>query len=509
MELVGAVILLAIIIGLSRRSKFWTPLRGAPTPKSADQANAVTDNRIRLLHSIGQACHAIAVRLGSIRFPLEVLSKPTIILGLPGTGKTSLINMMLPSLFSLFGIKVGRTRFVILDVKNESPGRLNALLPGHIPISFMNPLDTRATPLDYPKMFADRSDINQLAHTICPPTPGDQTPYFRDAARQCIALVVMVLQAHRPKASKPWGLFELICILSDKKLLRRVMNRNFEARSYYKATLSAKNKVAADVFGTIRSVIQPLVPAALAELDARDRFDMHAFLRSDGVAVLGVPPKGSQSVLPIYSVIIRRLIEEAQTISHPDDRLFLILDEVAMLDKSVVDAIIKATCVGRSHGIHVISATQSVELLESQFGEKEARAFLASCANTIGFRCSRKTADFVVGLCGNQEGIMLLSSVTSTKDGRSTTITEHFMTLPTVMAEQLTHAPLADPIRDSMTFVAVSPSFETAFVVCPFIEETTVAIDATFPNTSHRLTGAGGLRPLTPSDFEALGFPRR
>jgi len=39
--------------------------------------------------------------------------------------------------------------------------------------------------------------------------------------------------------------------------------------------------------------------------------------------------------------------------------------------------------------------------------------------------------------------------------------------------------------------------------------ETTVAIDATFPNCSPRLTGAGGLRPLTPSDFEALGFPRR
>ena len=509
MEVVGAVILLVILFSLSRRSSFWTPLRGAPTLKSADQANTVTDKRIRLLHSVGQVSNALAVRLGNIRFPLEVLSKPTVILGLPGTGKTSLINMMLPSLFALFEIKVGRTRFVILDVKNETPGRLNALLPGHIPIYFLNPLDTRATPLDYPKMFADRGDINQLAHTICPPTAGDQSPYFRDTARQCIALVIMVMQAHGPNASKPWGLFDLICILSDKRLLRHVMKQNFEAWSFYKATLATDNKASADVFGTIRSVIQPLVPAALAELDARDRFDMQSFLRGDGVAVLGVPSKGSQSVLPIYNVIIRRLIEEAQTISHPDDRLFIILDEIAMLDKSVVDAIIKATCVGRSHGIHVISATQSVELLESQFGEKEAQAFLASCANTIGFRCSRKTADFVVGLCGNQEGIMLLSSVTSNKDGRSTTVTEHFKTLPTLMAEQLTHAPLADPIHDSMTFVVVSPSFETAYVVCPFMSETTVALDATFPNTSPRLTGAGGLRPLTLSDFEALGFPKR
>jgi len=90
------------------------------------------------------------------------------------------------------------------------------------------------------------------------------------------------------------------------------------------------------------------------------------------------------------SIFDRRLIEEAQVASTPEDWLFLILDEIAMLDRSVVEAIVIATYLDRSHGIHVIVATQSVELLELKFSADQAQAFLASCATTVAFRCASK-----------------------------------------------------------------------------------------------------------------------
>lgn len=471
MEILIAIFLVWLLLGSYSRSRFWNPFRGAPDVLATDDANAVSDKRMSLLRSVGQMTNAIAVSFGLLRIPLEVLSKPTILFGLPGTGKTSLLNIAIKSLIGLFRRHVDRTRFVFLDVKNELPRRLHASIPSNVPIHFLNPLDARSSVLDFPNIFASRSDVDQLAYTICPPIAGDQTPYFRNAARQIIALVVSVLQKHRSKASRPWGLFELCSIISDKRLLRRVMFCDYEARSFYRSTLGPKNKAAGDVFSTLRSVIQPLIPAALVELESPTRLNLKDFLREDGVAVLGIPPTGSQSVLPLFNVFIRRLIEEAQVHSTAEDRLFLILDEVGMLDRAVVEAIVNATCLGRSHNIHVIAATQSVELLEAKFGSDQAHAFLASCATTVAFRCaSKKTADYVVGRMGNQEGIVLLTSWTCAGQHSSTTTTQQLHIRATVLADEVLHAPLADPVADTMTFWTVCPTIGNAKVTTPFIE---------------------------------------
>jgi hypothetical protein len=489
------------------RYRFWTRLRGAPDLKSSDEANQFSDQRMAQLKAAGQFSNALPILFGLLRVPLEVLSKPLVIIGLPGTGKTTLINMIMASAFQLFNLHRGRTRFVFLDIKNELPARLNAQVPSHVPIYHLNPLDQRAVVLNYPQIFPNRSDIDQLAHSICPPIPGDQNPFFRDCARQAIALVAKTLQKFHPKATRPWGLYDLCSTLADKRQLRRVMSLDFEARTYYTATLGTKNKAAGDVFSTIRSVIQPLIPAALAELDNPKRLILPEFVRDDGIAVLGVPPKGSQAVLPIYGVLLRRLIEEAQTIQHPEDRLFIVLDEIAMLNRSVVDSIVKAACVGRSHGIHVIAATQSIELLEAQFGTDQAQAFLASCATTIGFRsASRKTAEYIVGRMGKQEGLVVLVSCTYAKEG-STTYTQHLQMRDAVLVEDLLHAPLADPINDSMTFWGICPTFGNFTVTCPFVAETTVEADPQTPNTLPRPESAKSLRPFTSADWVALGLP--
>lgn len=490
------IIVVVIVVWIAcQRPRFWTVLRGAPTVITGNQANALMNAK------------GISLILGMLRVPLHVFSKPTIFFGLPGSGKTSLINMMLPALMKLFSAYSGRTRIVLLDIKNELPSRLHAITPNNVPIHLLNPLEMRAPVLDFPTLFTSRSDIEQLAHSICPPLPGDQTPFFRSAARQTISLVGHVLQKHQPKATTPWGLHQLCAILADKKMLRRVMDCDFEAKTFYAATLGPRIKSAGDVFSTIRSVIQPLVSASLVELNNPHRFYLKSFLRSDGIAILGMPPTGSQAVLPLYNVFLRRLIEEAQLNSHPDDRLFIILDEIAMLDRGIVDAIVKAACIGRSHGLHILAATQSVELMESEFGRDKSHAFLASCATTVGLRCgSLQTAEYVTGRMGKQEGLVLLTSWTQAQQS-STTTSQQLHMRPTVLAEELLHLPLADPDKDLLTFYAVSPAFGNVKVNCPFIKQTTVVCDSNFPNVLPRSLQGHELRPLTDAQWKALGLP--
>jgi DNA segregation ATPase FtsK/SpoIIIE-like protein len=199
-----------------------------------------------------------------------------------------------------------------------------------------------------------------------------------------------------------------------------------------------------------------------------------------------------------------------QVTGHPEDRLFLILDEVAMRDRAVIEAVVNATCLGRSHGVHVIAATQSVELLEAKFTADQAHAFLASCGTTVAFRCaSKKTADYVVGRMGGQEGVVLLTSWMSGQNASSTTTAEHLQVRAAVLADEILHAPLADPVADRMTFWAVCPTFGNAAVTTPFVRETTVEADPDYPNVCARPPGTTALRPLTRSDWAALGLPAR
>jgi hypothetical protein len=503
------VVIILLVSSIFRRPRFWNPFRGAPALTCAIIANIRTSARMEQLRDAELDANALAVPFGPINVPLETLQKPVILFGLPGSGKTSLMHGMIPSLFDLYRIRKARTRFVFLDVKNELPARLHALLPSDVPLYLLNPLDARAAVLDFPKAFRERSDLDQLADALSPPLPGDQAPFFRNATRQAISLVARTLQKHQSRATRSWGLFDLCSILADKRTLRRFMALDYESKTFYRATLNTNAKSAGDVLSTIRTVISPLIPAALAEQDDTPRFDLRRFLREDGVAVLGLPPTGSQAVLPLYHVLIRRLVEEAQTLTHPDDRLFLFLDELALLHRDVAESIVKASCVGRGHGIHLIAATQSLELLEARMGRDHAHAFLASCATTVGFRCgSRKSAEFIVGRMGSAEGIILLNSWTSSPNGSSSSTSQQLQIRPEVMAEEVLHLPLADPLADRLEFVAVSPAFGNVRAAGPFLHAVSVPTDPAYPNVLPRTTGLDALRPLTEHEWISLGLPR-
>ena len=76
-----------------------------------------------------------------------------------------------------------------------------------------------------------------------------------------------------------------------------------------------------------------------------------------------------------------------------------------------------------------------------------------------------------------------------------------------VLADEVLHAPLADPVADLMTFWIVCPTIGNAVVTTSFIQESSVATDPNYPNLCTRPASGNGLRPLTKSDWVALGLP--
>jgi len=134
MEIVLVIVAIVILCNVLGRDRFWNPFRGAPNVSTAGQANAVTNRRISQLLAIGQIGNALIVVWGKIRVQLEVLSKPTIIFGLPGAGKTTLINLMMPGLFDVNLVQIGGPRHHQVDVGHLFPPRHQTLVRDRIPI---------------------------------------------------------------------------------------------------------------------------------------------------------------------------------------------------------------------------------------------------------------------------------------------------------------------------------------------------------------------------------------
>ncbi len=509
-----AILVIAVLISvalLSGNRGFWSIIRGASCLVSLNSANRKTLFAFEAAKDSLEATDHLPIEFADLLVPLHCLSKPTILLGQPGTGKTSLITSVLQSITKLFERHPGRTRILILDSKLDSLEKLNSILPPDIPVHVLNPLDVRFEALDWGGIFRTRGEIIQLSEMICPKISGDSSPYFRNWARALVAGTVYVLQIFAKKAERKWRLLDLIKILISKKTLRHVCYQTAETKSLFQTSLGTKADSSADIFSTLRSVIAPFIEIALTEARAKTAFNISDFLAKDGVVVLGIPPKSSGLAKPLFSVFIRRLVEESlvNPNRHKDDRLFLVLDEIAQLESSLVEPLNNAAALGRSSNIFIISATQSIEVLEQSFGEKATAAFLSCAENLVGFRSSPKTADYLSKSFGNQEGLIKTTSHSRGPNGNSTTESFSFHTRPVVMAEEFMDLPLANPSRDRMEFYFRNPFLGSVFVTSKFMAKVLLPADGTYPNflQSKMIASKNDLK-INGSDVLRFGLPK-
>lgn len=503
--LIGLTVLADLI---RRQYKRWTPWAGAPDVGTAADANTRGRERAGRLRAAGRESEAALLNLAGLATPAETFNQPTVFLGVPKTGKSAAAVMLYGSVLDLMDRFPGRTRVVWLDVKNERPSFLHATLPDGVPLYLLNPLDERSMAVDW--TGSSRAEALQLAHSLIPALENDNAPFFRNWARRLLWSVIRVFLTYAPRARRGWLLADVLAVCGAERTLKAVLSLTPETRSLYRSALRKSAKSSGDVFSTLRSVVQEYADVAIADrLAAGPRFDPRRFLREDAVAVLGLTPTGSQAVLPLYAILLQRLIEEARMNSDPTDRLFLILDEVSLLGPRFIDALVTAGCVGRSSGIHVLTTSQSVELLRSSLGQAKADAFLVSCETLLAFRAaSRLTAEYCAGWFGRQQGVLI--TVNDTYSGRnsgSQSFVESVTALPTVMPADVLHLPLADPEADAMEYYAVSPAFSYVHVRTRFTEAAATPQAADFPNFVPRQLGSRGLPRFTAADATALGLP--
>lgn len=330
--------------------------------------------------------------------------------GTTGSGKTTLIDLLLRSLFE--SESGGSCRALIYDAKQEVLPKLYGLgLADRVRV--LHPFDKRCSPWDLASDISDPLSARQFAQILIPESSSrGESSFFDEACRDIIAITVQVLSLCTPKGD--WTFRDLLlatlyeenleALLSldttrDGRLFpssRRVWNSYFNpettddrTRGNIRASLNARLAVYESI-------------AAAWETASEKPFSLGNWQETNGneILVLGNDEAARAAVDPINRALFQRVSE--LTLARPEgepSQTWFFLDEVREARR--LDSLNSLLLKGRSKGACVVLSFQDIEGLREVYGDHLANEIVANCNNIALLRTnSAETAEWAAQMFG-------------------------------------------------------------------------------------------------------------
>jgi hypothetical protein len=350
------------------------------------------------------------VNWGGLTLPMAASNLHFMIAGLPGTGKTISVRMLIQSVFdSSLRENIGGTdRAVIYDPKQEFFPILRGLGVQEEDIYILNPFDRRSWYWDIAADYTNMAGAGQLAKTIIPCNDNLSQPFFPKAAAAVLSAVIGV---HMEMNPGQWDLADVVfdCLTEDRILSRLT---NAKVTPYNVAALNslAKGDTRASVIAELTTELLKYLPLASCWRTARRYgrgFTIKRFLQEQGkIAILGANATYSEVLAPMNRLFLRRFSE--QTLDNTSDsrwqakdRTWLILDEVRELGK--VHDLGTFIAKGRSKGLCTVIGIQDFPGLKEAFGENVAQEIVNCCKHRLFMKLQGESADWASSCIGKTE----------------------------------------------------------------------------------------------------------
>ncbi len=216
-----------------------------------------------------------AIRFGPVRIRPEAATSRFAFVGTTGSGKTTLIRLVLQSSLRTIGTG-GETRAMVYDAKQDIVPQLAAIAP-RADIVITNPFDRRGVAWDLCRDVREPQVAVEVAFTLIPPVAESQ-PFFSDAARDIIYGVMLSFML----SGRLWTLADLLRVVRSRRLLVAVLRLHDETRDLISQYLAEK-RLAADILSTIGSRFLPFGPVAAAWEHAERRVSLTDWSKSEMV----------------------------------------------------------------------------------------------------------------------------------------------------------------------------------------------------------------------------------
>lgn len=440
---------------------------------------------------------------GAYRLPFSNQPLGIALVGVPGSGKTTWLEVILTSLLLAVG---SRPDFgaIISDPKRNLVPFVAAFGVSYF---IFNPLDERAVGWDMARDIRSEAEAQEFAVALVNAEMGMSdggNKYFYDAATIVITALIVALMKIIPN----WVFADLVRATDNKEDLERLIKLHHPRPEGILEFLKTKKGERNDVFTTVKTILGKYTIVA-ARWEHCDRLITVEESFDQNVLILGADYQFADLIENTNSLFLRFLC--ARLASLQDNlkrRIIVALDELQA--SNPVEMLPRLMALSRSAGVCPMIAFQSIPGLIARYkDENVVKAMLGLCQYQAIFGLDPASAQWMSDALNTYEWIK--PSYSSSPSGRSVSYDVH--NRQTVTAQDLMRTnPRFDP-RKGVTGFFVSPEKPPHFHTYTWehIEQMKmersryVADYLRIPSTDERLT----LKPWTDEQRKQLGLPPR
>lgn len=343
----------------------------------------------KYLRSIGKAG---TIKIGNMRLVKDSETRHIIVTGTTGSGKTNLINNILPQVI------LAKRPAVVIDQTGEMIAKYYDKGRGDI---IFNPLDSRTHSWDF---WTDNSndiigignDVNSRVEKFAnvlfkygkkPYSGGD--PFWDNSAEIIFCECVQYL--FRKNLRSITELQKMLGSIPLKQLEHRLAGT--KASRY----LNEANRITA---GSILSVMATNAKPLSLLVDSRKKFSLKDYFvgikhGSPAWLFLSSPPDLREVTMPLLACIFELAVSYLIGMGiNQDRRLWFVIDELASLGR--LNGFSSLMSEGRKYGGCVLAATQSISQLFENFGTHSGSSIFGQFATKFVFRTDEPSATKII-----------------------------------------------------------------------------------------------------------------
>lgn len=335
----------------------------------------------RLVGATNPLTPATAIFWGGRRVPEGKEFGNFMVVGVPGSGKSVTINLLLRSIVAR--VRKGTARALVYDGKTEVISALKALGLPSKSIVILHPFDGRGSAWSIGKDFTNPGEVQDLSILLFPPDRTNQ-PFFDKAAADILQGVILSLIE---KKGKRWTLRDIVLSFESPTRVRRVLElspQNVGRRHYFRV-----KRAMMDVLMTARSKIRRYEVVAAHWWRAQQAgrtFSFEEWITGGGVLVLGNSYRATDAVNGINRVLFHRMSHVLLGRQARQMPTWLVLDELSKAGK--FERLDYLMTTGRSKEVSIVLGFQDISGLqvEDAYGKGLAEEITSMVANKAVFR---------------------------------------------------------------------------------------------------------------------------
>lgn len=315
--------------------------------------------------------------LGSIRMPVSLENRHTLIIGKPGSGKTQCIRPILQRWCEL-----GR-KGIVYDSKGEY---FSEFYRPEVDFLF-NPLDSRSLGWNLFNELDSYPDVDAVAASLIPPSISQTDPFWNDAARGVFSGILHRLYQCGDRNNR--ALWRMLTADANELAEKLKRTRGGEA-GYRYITQNAENSRQAE---SVLAVMMQYTKCFEYMAGNEGTFKITDWLyNGQGIVYVTNYEDISETLKPILSLFVDLI--GRKLLSMPDDlqrRIFVGLDEFGSLQR--LSTIVNLLTRGRSKGACVFLGIQDDGQTEKIYTPQIRKSIDNACGNRITFALTGETAE--------------------------------------------------------------------------------------------------------------------